>query len=451
MRILVTISDQVWGGKQRYMVDLVTELTAAGHLVTPVVESGSAIAEELGRLGVSAALVEPFAAGDEAAIAAIAAQFETGEVDLVCASGRYDCAVVDAALSRVEEGPAVVVYRHSAFPLSEDGGDRLLLDRADLVIATSIEQRQRQFAGEPDSRVVVVPSSVPRAFVDRVAAVDVSKVRNDLAIDEDAFVFAVVARLSWEKGIDRAIRAMRSVGESADEVLLLVVGDGPQRGELEGLAADLELTDRIRFTGHVSDVERMLAVADAVLLTSTVPETGPIALKEAMAAGRPVIASRIGGIAEFVADGVSGSLVSDDAELVDAMNAMWSDLARSTEMGRQGRESIIGAHLIENRTRHLLHCLDRVALARTPLKRFLPELQWDDVRWRDEASGGFVFVPRTSQISEFAAETYSTVRAAISAGSPADLLELPPAAVGEVVETLYEMGAFVRPPVRRAG
>ncbi|CAM5587197.1 glycosyltransferase family 4 protein (plasmid) [Streptomyces viridifaciens] len=446
MKILVSISDQVWGGKHRYMVDAITGMLADGHRVLPVVEEGGKVVAELERRGLPCIAVPPFATDPAAAAAALAPILSApGEIDVVCVTGRHDAAAVRQALSEGDADPMVVFYRHSAFPLDDDGDAQRLLRRADLVISTSWEQADRQFGSSAklSGDVVVIPSAVEREFIDLVAGLDARSVRSDLSIGEDTFVFTVPARLSWEKGVDRVVRAMPKVGDPTEEAVLLVVGDGPERSKLEELVTELDLSDRVIFTGHVTDMAPILAASDAVVLASIVPETGPLALKEAMGAGKPVVASRTGGIPEFITNGVSGLLVEDDDELVHAMNMLLADPARSGQLGRHAQEAILCGHLQEHRRCHLMRCLDRQAIRSLPLENILPELRWSDVRVRREKETGFVFVPATSQISELSLSCYRSVEAAVAADNPMALLDLTADQVRDVTGLLYDMGALV--------
>jgi glycosyltransferase involved in cell wall biosynthesis len=117
--------------------------------------------------------------------------------------------------------------------------------------------------------------------------------------------FVLVARLEPRKAVDRALRAVAAVpGARLD-----LVGDGPLRADLERMAEQLALGDRVRFWGYRPDPETVVAQADAAICSSTV-EGLPLGLLEAMALGRPVVAVPVGGVPEIVADGDSGWLAA---------------------------------------------------------------------------------------------------------------------------------------------
>lgn len=445
MKILISISDQVWGGKQRFMTDVLIGMRNAGYEVHPIVEAGGKLATKLSDHGFIPLLVPSFA--DHSPVVQIVSdQLTADPAHVVCATGRADAAALNVALRDSSHRPMTMFIRHSAFPLDESGEAQAFVDAADLLVATSHEQAANQFDQERASsrNIIVVPSFVDKDFVDSVADADTMAARASLEIPEDAFVFAVLARLSWEKGIARAVTAMAEVGHSSDEVMMLIAGDGPQRSELAELAERMGVHDRVQFLGHVEDTRQVLAAADAVVLPSTVPETGPLALKEAMGAGKPVIASRVGGIPEFVRHETDGILVSSDDELVSAMNAMWTDTSRAMEMGRNARENIVRGHLSEHRMPYLLHCIERQAVSAVESAMLLPEFSWEDVRFRPEASGGLLFVPRTSAVLELPDPLYRVLYNSAEQRRPEVLSSLPGPAFDKTVGQLLDMGALTR-------
>jgi glycosyltransferase involved in cell wall biosynthesis len=165
--------------------------------------------------------------------------------------------------------------------------------------------RLRELGAPVDERAHVIPS-VQRTFAERSHAADGR--------------FAIVAaRLTPEKGVADAIAACRAAGRP-----LVVAGDGPQRAELEALAAGAD----VRFTGLIGadELAALRAQAAAALVPSRYAEILPLAALEAMAAGLPVVASRAGGLAEVVPEeGLHAP--GDSAALAERMQALWGDAA----------------------------------------------------------------------------------------------------------------------------
>ncbi|MGW7247145.1 glycosyltransferase family 4 protein [Streptomyces decoyicus] len=447
MKILITVSDQVWGGKHRYMLDVMAGLTDYGHDVLAVVETGGMMLGELQRIGFPALAVPSFSEEPERARERISARLGRAGFHAVCATGRHDAAALHGALSGHRDGLLVLAFRHSALALEEQGPARQLYQHADLVIATSREQARRQFTGAstPYGSVEVVTSGIEPVFAERVRAVDAGQVRRDLGIAEQTFVFACLARLSPPKGVDRAVRAMKATAAAHEDAVLLVAGEGPQRAYLEEVVNDLGLGRAARLLGHLEDVAPVVAVSDAVLLTSTVPETGPLALKEAMSVGKPVIASRIGGIPEFVSDGTSGCLVSDDQELAVAMRMLVSDRAYAARLGCGAQKEIEAGHMLPDRIRDLVRLLDIHAIRVVPLGAVLAELSWARTgRSGAPPVGGEVPIPGRTGRPEHAEDGFKMVRVAWAGDEPGCLQNPADREARAVVERLYRRGALVR-------
>src|SRR5262249_36486751 len=138
--------------------------------------------------------------------------------------------------------------------------------------------------------------------------------------------------------LDLAFEALAAVPRAK----LDIVGDGDERQELEALAARLGIRDRVRFAGHASDVRDAIASAD-VALSSARQEGLGIALLEAMAMGRPVVALPTGGIPEIVSDGETGWLadVRAPAALARAMQAAIDAPAERRRRGEAARARVV--------------------------------------------------------------------------------------------------------------
>lgn len=139
------------------------------------------------------------------------------------------------------------------------------------------------------------------------------------------------------------IRALARLLERGIEAHLTMIGDGPLGDELKGLAADLGIADAITFAGALGqdDVPAHYRRADIFCLSS-VAESLPVTLMEAMASGRPVVSTDVGGIAELVADGESGLLVAsgDSDAFADALERLCGDAALRRRMGAAGRRRV---------------------------------------------------------------------------------------------------------------
>lgn len=151
-----------------------------------------------------------------------------------------------------------------------------------------------------------------------------------------------VARLIYPtKDQNTLLKAVRLVADVEPNFVLDIVGDGPHRQFLENLSTELNLGKHLNFLGFRSDVHQLLAAAEFFVLSS-VKEGLSITLLEAMATGLPIVATRVGGNPEVVADGETGLLapVGNPEALAEAMLTLLRDPQRADQMGAAGRQRV---------------------------------------------------------------------------------------------------------------
>ncbi|MEK7649549.1 MAG: glycosyltransferase [Patescibacteria group bacterium] len=146
--------------------------------------------------------------------------------------------------------------------------------------------------------------------------------------------FLTVSRLTREKNIALAIVAFCEVAKTAQDVVLKIVGDGPERVRLERLATHLGIRNRVVFLGWQGDIGDSLAGALGVLSTSWYEGFG-LSILEAMAAGYPVVTTDVGIVGETLKDGISGLVVppGDDKALANAMMRLLQDSGLGVRLG----------------------------------------------------------------------------------------------------------------------
>lgn len=154
----------------------------------------------------------------------------------------------------------------------------------------------------------------------------VKRIRQSLGIPEEAFVVGTVSRLDPVKNQTMMLKAFRSFSERNPNAWLLMVGDGPDRQQLEQLAIQLNISNRTVFTGFVNKPAQHLAAMDIFLLSSHTEGTS-MTLLEAMSMGIPPVVTNVGGNPEILTEQLSRNLVpSDDTEaFAAAINELWSD------------------------------------------------------------------------------------------------------------------------------
>ena len=167
----------------------------------------------------------------------------------------------------------------------------------------------------------------------------VCELRTRLGLDPGRQYIACVARFHPIKDHSMLVRAFAVVAGKLPKVDLLLAGEGPDREMLEELIRTLGITDRVRFLGVRQDVPDLMRAVDLFAMTS-MSEAASLTLMEAMASGRPVVVTDVGGNPELVRRGVDGFLVprGDAAACADAMFKILSDPALGERMGAAGRE-----------------------------------------------------------------------------------------------------------------
>ncbi len=193
----------------------------------------------------------------------------------------------------------------------------------------------------PASKVRVVPPGfeldalLTRPEPDR-------SLRRALRIPDEAFVFGYVGRLVPIKNLALLLAAFAEMSREHPSAMLVVVGDGGERPALEALAVQLGVGDCVRFAGWQRSLSAIHGGLDAVVISSR-SEGVPVSLVEAMAAGRPVVATRVGGIVDLVEHGATGLLVAPDdvGALAEAMKGVLGmDPVERAAMGDRARKDV---------------------------------------------------------------------------------------------------------------
>jgi len=170
---------------------------------------------------------------------------------------------------------------------------------------------------------------------------DKCKLKAQLGLPNDSKIITTVARLTGEKGYKYLIDAAQEVLCRVVNAKFLFVGDGILRDELEEEARRLHVEQDIMFLGLRHDVSRLLSVSDLFVLPSLYEGQGRV-LVEAMAAGLPVVATKVGGVPDVVVDGETGILVpaADSRALAMAIIRILTDEDKAKRMGQAGRERV---------------------------------------------------------------------------------------------------------------
>jgi glycosyltransferase involved in cell wall biosynthesis len=244
-------------------------------------------------------------------------------------------AIAAGLATRGGSRPVVTYHRHH-----ETGRRRLVAASrvaahlTDRTLVSTPARRARAARADRVSADRVLVTRMGTGEVREVGPDELSRARRDLGIAEQAPVVGVVSRLRAEKGIDVFLAALDRV--QTEGVHAVVVGSGPEERALRDAARGVRTP--VHFLGHRNDVGLWLRVADVIAIPSR-RDAFPRAAAEAMAAARPLVASRVGGLVDAVDHDVSGLLVppEDPDALGAALDRLLGDLPAAEVMGRAAR------------------------------------------------------------------------------------------------------------------
>jgi len=329
------------GGLERVVATLARAQHDAGDRVTVYcLDRDGALAASLPGAGVPVHTVRRRARGfDAAAVLRLARMLRADGVKVVHCHN-HGALVYGALAARMVIGARVVYTIHGAITSARRSTARFLkLGLVHEVVFVSAHAREvgRAAGLDGDDRVHTILNGVDLSAFDGAAG-DGSAVRRAHGIPENARVCGIIARLTEAKDHANLFAAIAIARETVPGLHCLVVGDGELREELEEDVAARGLSGVVHFVGARDNIRDYLAAMDVFVLSS-VTEGLAMTLLEAMAAARPIVATRVGGNAEVVKDGVTGYLVppSDPRALAGAIERVLDNPAAARQMGEAGR------------------------------------------------------------------------------------------------------------------
>ena len=265
-----------------------------------------------------------------------------------------------AALLAGRKAPPIVVHTFHGHVLRGYFGplsswffrllERWLAKSTTALIAVSPQVRDDLVAlgVAPAERFVVIRLGIE--LRERVAGGQNGRVdsRRYLGIEADRFAVGWIGRMTAVKRTDDVLVAFKRLRDEGVDAVLCMVGDGPDRAQLEQRAHDLGIVRETLFVGYQEDVAPFYAAFDALILPSS-NEGTPVSAIEALAAGRPVVATRVGGVPDVVVEGEDGFLVEPGAtdDLADRLGRLARDPELRERMGQAGRERVLPRYAVD--------------------------------------------------------------------------------------------------------
>jgi glycosyltransferase involved in cell wall biosynthesis len=338
------------GGAERQLEALVRRLDR--HRFLPIVacqHAGGPVAEALRAEGVAVRQLSGPRRLDPFFLPRTLALVRRRRVRIVCTQG-FSTGVVGRLAALWGGAPVRIVLEHSTgerdMSPAKHRLNRMLhsMTSAWVAVAQGQVPYLTQTKGIPPEQIHVVHNGIDAAAYDlgNRRAAERRRVRQELGIDPTAPVAGSIAVLRPEKNLRSFVGAAAQVLRTLPEARFVIVGDGPQRQELFQEIMLWGLEGRVLLAGWRDDIAAVLAAMDVAVLCSTDVETFPVSFLEAMAAGLPLVATRVGGLPEMVEPGENGLLVSPGStdELAQALGQVLADRDRTRRWGEASRRRV---------------------------------------------------------------------------------------------------------------
>lgn len=337
MNVLIVNAGRGWGGIESHSVVLASDLAGKGHRVIVACSPRGHVKANVKAASLHVEDLEVVNAGDLVSICKLAGIIRRENIGVLIAnSGKeyWPAGVAARLLSR-----KIIFVRHQTDRIRKTTR-WLINNHIDRIVAVSGAVKKALLSsGIAEEKIEVIHNGVSLNRFDP-ARIDRSAARRELGIIESDVVIGTVGKLHQGKGVYELLRAGASIAEKRP-VTLLFVGDGPEKEGLNREAERLGIAEKVIVTGIRRDVERMYAAMDIFVLASTCDEAFGMVIIEAMAMGKPVVGTEVGGIPELISPGQNGLLVppGDSAALADAIKRYLDDPEFAGGIALRGRKT----------------------------------------------------------------------------------------------------------------
>lgn len=321
MNILVLNTGRGWGGIESHSIILAKSLIKFGYNVLLGCRQGRVVYQNAVENSIPVVHVRMANAADVFSVMRIVRLVRENNIDIIVSNlgKEYWPATLAAKLS----GAKILLVRHQLDPIKKT--TRWLMEHyVDKIAAVTNAVKDVMInSGVPDEKVTVInPGQELEKFTN--AAKYRQCTREEFGIKSDDIVVASAGKLHHGKGIFELLQAAEVASKKHPNIKVMYIGDGPEQDQLKDMIDKLGMEDRVIMAGFRTDIERLYSAIDIFVLPSKLYESFGMVLIEAMAAGKPVIGTAVGGIPEIISNGQNGILVAPGehlplAEAIDAL------------------------------------------------------------------------------------------------------------------------------------
>ena len=346
IRLVQAVHDLGMGGSEVLAWSIARSLNKSARYSCSIyaVDHGGLLAKALSAESIPFKIFSRTRRMDFRLIGQLASHLRADKVQLV--HTHHLCQLLYAGIAGRLAGARVIHTEHDCHSISRRRSQRLfrfLSVVADFV--TGVSEEVTAFLREririPTGKLKTIPNGVDLVRFQSAHPAN----RSLFGWNEEDVIIGCVARLALVKGHRVLLEAFRRVRSRVPHVRLLLIGDGNERGGLLSMVEELDLSTSVLFLGMRDDIPELLGTCDLVA-SASIKEGLPISILEAMAAGKPVVATQVGGVAEVVKDNQTGLLVpAGNAELLaHALEVLALDPSRRRRLGAQAYEFVRDHH-----------------------------------------------------------------------------------------------------------
>ena len=339
--ILFINSITIYGGGEVWMITLIRELVKRGYKVTLVCKKEAEIIKYVDKESIEVLPIRIAGDFDPFTIFKIASIYRKRKIDITIANVGKDIRLAGLAAKFVSDISVIALHQVDR-KIKNNWRYRFTYDSlADLIVVNSFATKNTLLKSTPwllDKKIKVVHHGIDLNKFSELNTIDL---REQLGLSENDFIIGFVGRLSIQKGIKYMLDAFRMVADELKNVHLVIAGTGELEGMVKEFATKFNLERKIHLLGFRNDIPALMRTFDILLLPSLWEGFG-IVLIEAMASGKPIVATNASSIPEIVKDGWNGILVPpENAEAIsDALKKLISEPELQIKFAEEGLKII---------------------------------------------------------------------------------------------------------------